>query len=330
MTYIEDYRFIPSHLVQGENKACFLSVVIPTYRNMSGVLRAVESVLCQVTKLDFNVIIVDNEASSNPNDTEIMLRRFADNKKVVYYKNEENLGMYGNWNRCFEQSKSEYVLMLHADDYLLPHSLEEVWHLLKKYPHICAFYANRYSATYSVEPTFFETIPGWKTKLKRRLCKVIHHVKPEDYLFGLCLTAPTGFVCRSDVFMASGGFNTRSQRYPGDTEFALSLARKGKIWFYDVPLVVKQEGNGNDGSDKTITSALIPPHQTIYKAAFINSRIPFKSFLLSMRLISIMESFGLEKKDVSLSFEDKYFSKRYKIYYRLYRLIYYYFGFVWR
>lgn len=330
MNYIDKFHHIPSQLIQGENHACFLSIVVPTYRNAEGVKKVLDSVLGQDTEIDFNVIIVDNEATSEPNQTGTMLRSFADTKNVVYYKNQENLGMYGNWNRCFELSKSEYVLMLHADDYLLPSCLREVGFLLKTRRKITALYLNRYSVTDGAEPFSWGNKPTWKSRLKRRVGKTLHHVKAMDYLFGFCLTAPTGFVCRRDVFMASGGFNIRSGCYPGDTELALFLARGGKVWFYDIPLVVKREGNGNDGSNKAVTSALIPPHQTVYAVAFAESRILFKPFLLSMRLVSIMDGFNLEKKDIDILLDDKYFSQSYRKRYRLYGLIYYYFSFFWR
>ena len=34
---------------------------------------------------------------------------------MKYYKNEKNIGMYGNWNRCIELSNGEYLTILNDD-----------------------------------------------------------------------------------------------------------------------------------------------------------------------------------------------------------------------
>jgi GT2 family glycosyltransferase len=43
-----------------------------------------------------------------------------------YERNEPNVGMVGNFNRCVELAQGRWVQILHDDDYLLPGGLERM------------------------------------------------------------------------------------------------------------------------------------------------------------------------------------------------------------
>jgi len=95
-----------------------VTIAIPTYKRAELLKEALDSAINQIGYSEYDIIVVDN----NPErccETEIMMLSYQ-NPKLSYYKNTDNLGMAGNWNRCFELSKGEYVVMLHDDDLLLP------------------------------------------------------------------------------------------------------------------------------------------------------------------------------------------------------------------
>jgi glycosyltransferase involved in cell wall biosynthesis len=52
-----------------------------------------------------------------------MKQYLADNR-VLYYKNETNLGLVGNWNKSLEYARGEYIKILCADDKLHPRMIE--------------------------------------------------------------------------------------------------------------------------------------------------------------------------------------------------------------
>ena len=96
-----------------------VSVCIPTYRGGGTIGAAIESVLAQ-SLADFELIVIDD---GSPDDTGAIVERFAD-PRLVYRRNERNLGPQGNWNRCLEVAKGEYFKLLPHDDLLHPRCLE--------------------------------------------------------------------------------------------------------------------------------------------------------------------------------------------------------------
>ena len=96
-----------------------VSVCIPTYRGRVTIGPAIESVLAQSLS-DFELIVIDD---GSPDDTRAIVEGFAD-PRLIYVRNEHNLGPQGNWNRCLELARGKYFKLLPHDDLLHPHCLE--------------------------------------------------------------------------------------------------------------------------------------------------------------------------------------------------------------
>ena len=96
-----------------------VSVCIPTYRGRATIGSAIESVLAQ-SLTDFELIVIDD---GSPDDTHAIVEGFAD-PRLIYVRNEHNLGPQGNWNRCLELARGKYFKLLPHDDLLHSHCLE--------------------------------------------------------------------------------------------------------------------------------------------------------------------------------------------------------------
>ena len=96
-----------------------VSVCIPTYLGDKTLGAAIESVLAQ-TYTDFELIVIDD---GSPDDTRAVVERFSDHR-IVYLRNEKNLGPQGNWNRCLDVASGDYFKLLPHDDLLHPCCLE--------------------------------------------------------------------------------------------------------------------------------------------------------------------------------------------------------------
>jgi glycosyltransferase involved in cell wall biosynthesis len=108
-----------------------VTVCIPTYNYGHFVGAAIESVLSQ-TLQDFEIIISDNASTD---DTEAVVSRYAaDDPRIRYVRNQSNLGMVANWNRCLSLATGEYVKFLCADDLLEKECLARLAALLDRFP----------------------------------------------------------------------------------------------------------------------------------------------------------------------------------------------------
>jgi glycosyltransferase len=100
-----------------------VSIMIPTFRRVKLLREAIMSALAQETDVAFEVCVIDNDAESN-GDVDELVRSISD-PRLSLYRNSQNIGMFGNWNRCLELARGEFVSILNDDDKLNPHFVRE-------------------------------------------------------------------------------------------------------------------------------------------------------------------------------------------------------------
>lgn len=121
---------VKSRLVYGDPSNIpnpWITVVIPTYRRVHLLRQALDSVLSQwVTDFLWDIIVVDNEPDDGlENDTERLIRSYQ-SKRIMYYRNSENIWVGDNFNRCFLLARGEWVMMLHDDDFLIHNTVRKM------------------------------------------------------------------------------------------------------------------------------------------------------------------------------------------------------------
>ena len=107
----------------------YVSICIPSYNKAKYIGETIDSVLAQ-TYPYYEILVIDNASTD---DTEkIINTQYRD--RVVFYKNPTNMGYAYNFNRCISLAKYDYLLILPADDTILPTFLEKTVPMLKQYP----------------------------------------------------------------------------------------------------------------------------------------------------------------------------------------------------
>jgi glycosyltransferase involved in cell wall biosynthesis len=102
----------------GHDTSPILSIAIPTYKRFDLLAETLESVFALHFDFPVEVLVVDNDPSDDARALQ-EIARFRDHQ-FVYYKNVENMGMFGNWNQGIGLARGKYVTILHDDDLLLP------------------------------------------------------------------------------------------------------------------------------------------------------------------------------------------------------------------
>lgn len=131
-----------------------VSICIPTYNRANIITKAIDSALSQTYK-NIEVIVVDNASTDN---TEEIVSSYSD-PRLSYVRNSENLGLFGNFNRCIELYKGEYLHILHSDDFIDPDFTEKCVGFFKEHPDVwLASTSSRViSSGISVETKVFES-----------------------------------------------------------------------------------------------------------------------------------------------------------------------------
>lgn len=108
-----------------------ISVIMSVYNETEIWLReAIKSILNQ-TYRDFEfIIILDNP--SNMQLENIILEYAEADKRIVFLKNEENIGLVKSLNRALKISKGEYIARMDADDISENNRLELQYHYIEE------------------------------------------------------------------------------------------------------------------------------------------------------------------------------------------------------
>jgi glycosyltransferase involved in cell wall biosynthesis len=114
-----------------------VSVCTPVYNGSDYIEESIRSILSQ-TYTNFKLIVCDNCSTDN---TEEIVRSFSD-PRITYSRNQTNLGLVGNANRCLELADGNYVHILHHDDIMLPENLERKVRVLDEHPSVGFVHSN--------------------------------------------------------------------------------------------------------------------------------------------------------------------------------------------
>ncbi|MER7464421.1 glycosyltransferase family 2 protein [Streptomyces sp. NPDC097981] len=105
--------------------------MLPYYGDVQLMQDAVRSVLAQ-TDPDFRLVVIDD--GKEP-DVPGWFEALGD-ERVHYTRNEQNLGITKNFQKCVQLSEADHVVIMGCDDLLHPHYLETVRALVEANPGI--------------------------------------------------------------------------------------------------------------------------------------------------------------------------------------------------
>lgn len=174
-----------------------VSVCIPAYNAASFLPAALDSVLAQ-TFAEFELVVSDD---ASVDDTPAVCARYRD-PRFRAVRSEDRLGQAGNWNRCVELARGEFVIVLHADDELEPAYLERAVAALDADPdvglvHCAVEHIDEQGRTLSVQRLLERDLVDRDGEILRRL------------LVEGCVINPAGVLARREAFAEAGPFSDR-------------------------------------------------------------------------------------------------------------------------
>lgn len=108
-----------------------ISILMPVYNNGDYVAEAIESMLGQ-TFSDFELIVLDDCSTDH---SQLVIESFKD-KRIVYHRNEKNIGLANNLNVGLDLARGEFIARMDGDDISLPERLQTQLDFLDKHPDI--------------------------------------------------------------------------------------------------------------------------------------------------------------------------------------------------
>jgi glycosyltransferase involved in cell wall biosynthesis len=90
-----------------------ISIILPTYNGGKYIKRAIESVISQ-SILTWELLVIDDGSTD---DTEKIVREYKNKEeRIIYIKNEVNLGIQKSLNKGLREAKGEYIARIDDDD----------------------------------------------------------------------------------------------------------------------------------------------------------------------------------------------------------------------
>lgn len=102
-----------------------VSICIPTYNGDKYLVECLESCVRQ-SFTDYEIIICDDGSSDKT--VSIIEEYVARYEFIKFIKNEKNLGLVGNWNKCLNLSSGTWIKYVFQDDYITNDCLEKFVH----------------------------------------------------------------------------------------------------------------------------------------------------------------------------------------------------------
>lgn len=195
----EDNKNIDSQLIFS-NKLQLIpqyTIAIPTYKRPAYLKEAIESVLAQKGSIPIEIIVLDNNPERD-DDTEKLMQKYRKRDGVSYYKNVENIGMVGNFNRIYELARTEIVIALHDDDYLLPGYLEYHNYIIN----------NIISDWDIILPSYYKS----NSKPYTNEVKYLYKLRLSHFAYYNPIGLPTAIITKRQSILKSGGW--RKRMYP--------------------------------------------------------------------------------------------------------------------
>jgi glycosyltransferase involved in cell wall biosynthesis len=114
-------------------------VFVPCYRYGHFLRQCVKSVLSQ-SGVSVRVLIIDD--ASPDNTAEVAAALASEDPQVSFIRHIENKGHIATYNEGIEWASADYMLLLSADDYLLPGALSRAADLMDSHPEVGFTFGN--------------------------------------------------------------------------------------------------------------------------------------------------------------------------------------------
>ena len=232
-------------------KKPLFTIAIPTYKRVTLLRRAILSALAQDFDESYEIIVVENPLEPISYPAESMLQEFT--HRITYYQNAQNIGGLGNWNRCLELARGEWVCLLHSDDELLPSYLARMSSLATNPAYAHATLIGAIEDTSDVYP---------RTRLQKLYAKCISQARLQKLQMqapfedGFCGMPPRALLHNRAKCIEIGGYD-ESEAPSGDMTFFNRAALCGEVFCYRAELLTRNHYDASSCKDPNVALMMI-------------------------------------------------------------------------
>jgi len=254
-----------------------VSICIPAYNGVRFLEQCIDSVLAQ-TFADFELLVVDDQSSD---DTLSIVKSYAaQDPRVRVLRNEKNLGLVGNWNRCAELARGEWVKFVFQDDMIAPECLARMLSHCQENTALVSC-----AREFLFEPETSQGVREWYERNERTIEKTWgkqEKISAEQFCQALLerpganlVGEPTAVLLRRSVFQNFGFFNPHLIMSCDLEYWARVATHTGFVWVPE-PLATfrvhsgatSAENRASRGYRMDVLDDLIILHEFVFHSAY--------------------------------------------------------------
>jgi glycosyltransferase involved in cell wall biosynthesis len=207
-----------------------VDVIVPCYRYGRYLRDCVESVLSQAG-VEVRVLIIDDASPDNTGEVGCELE--AEDSRVTFWRHATNKGHIVTYNEGIEWASANYLLLLSADDYLLPGALSRAVNLMNTHPEVGFTFGkaidlrdSNLSAQTEKKPQ--PTVVNDVEDLPWRILGVVDFLKLIEQSGSINIVRTPTAVVRTELQKRVGGYHPELP-HSGDMEMWLRLAAHAPV-----------------------------------------------------------------------------------------------------
>ncbi|STO32280.1 putative glycosyl transferase [Fusobacterium necrogenes] len=310
------YKDIRSNLIiEGKVKNPKITIAIPTYKRVELLKEALVSAINQKDFDDYNIIVVDND-DNNTDEVKNMILDI-NSEKVSYYKNEKNIGIFGNWNRCIELADGEYLSILNDDDWLEENFLFEITKYIDEKKIIYSQYKihdKRILNNKKIKTSILREIYYQIRKIKK-----IRNLNIIDFFFTNRSAGTLGMIFERNTMLELGGYN--EEYFPSADYFFHAKY----CYYYGAKILKKELGNYRIQQNESMNPKTAILFQICNKnfRDFLIVKLHLKNYYaqLNLCLNEYNKKSINEVWKIDIIYDKKIFNKKYMYYFKLREIV---------
>lgn len=201
---------------------CKCTIAVPTYNREDNIGDAIESALLQDIP-NLEILVIDDQSVDN---TFKVIQSYSD-PRLRIVRNDTNIGLFGNFNRCLELATGQYIKILCDDDKLVPGCIRREVDVMDANHNVALLFSKGQrmgSSGRIIGPVgnhFHQGIYAGIDAIHAVLWFKAHYaINP--------ITLPSGVLLRKEAVRKAGWFDT-SMKMEGDIDFWLRVLKYGDM-----------------------------------------------------------------------------------------------------
>lgn len=266
-----------------------VSVIIVNYNTLELTKNTIESVIEKTQKIEYEIILVDN--ASTDGSVEFFETKYRE--KIIFIKNDKNLGFGRANNKGIKIAKGKYIFLLNSDTLLINNAIKILYDFMEKNQSCGICGGNLYDKDLKPTNSCFNSVLNYKSLYLEKVLKKLRLNSDKNIGFNYTSTPKeVKVIIGADMMLSKKllteikGFDEDFFMYHEENELCVRAIKKGyKIYSIPEAKIIHLEGKSSEFKEKRFILEKEGTYTYFYKVKGYES-LKWAYFLLQLSYFS--------------------------------------------